>query len=155
MQQDTSPAAQISFQRHDRKGKRKDQDTPLKASLGRQLGKGNLTTLSKEPHSSPSWPQKRNSHQSSPESFPLGPQGKTDFLHGPLASSGSSHGLCIPLSNPGPSTGVGQAKESMAVIGSTSCFLRRKHGFRGQRAWQLSKGSSGTRMSLKGWKIEG
>lgn len=116
-----------------RKGKRKDQDTPLKASLGRQLGKQNLTTLSKEPHSSPSWPQKRNSHQSSPESFPLGPQGKTDFLHGPLASSGSSQGLCILLSNPGPSPGVGQANESTAVIGSTSRFLNRKHGFRGQR----------------------
>lgn len=155
MEQETSPAAQTCFQRNDGRGKRKGQDTPLKASLGRQLGKGKLSTLSKGPRCSPSWPQKRNSHQSAlshslsaPKEGVIScmPSGQLRLL--PLAV----HPLISPRAFFWGGTGTPESGCSRLVL---LCSQQETWIQGSEKVQQLSKGSSGTRMSLRGWKIEG
>lgn len=114
------------------KGKRKGQSTPLQGPLGRRLGKATPSTLSKGPPCSLPWPQKRNSRQSALSHSLSAPQGRGDFLPGPLAGSGSSHGLCILLSHPRLSPRAADQPASDGP-GLVPRFLSRKHGFRGQR----------------------
>lgn len=84
------------------KGRGKAEARLLKPHLAGGCGKGEPKCFVQEASLQPARTAKTELPPVSPESSPSRPQGRGDFLPGPLGSSGSSHGLCISYLTPGP-----------------------------------------------------
>lgn len=97
------------------------------------VGKANPSALSKRPHCSLPGLQKRNSHPSALSHPPLGPKEGVISCLALWAAQAPPTG-CASLISP-------QARsQSLAGVVWSSCFLSRKHGFRGQREPSRSGG---------------